>query len=697
MTRRPDRKRAAPKAPKSSFALNGSPEVGPRATQVFTIAAWVLAGLLAIALVYMISGPHKVGDNFTETDFYGAYAQGARLIEHGHLVPSRYAVIGPVYEITLGLIGFVIHDLFLAAELLSLVTTLAVLMLWFYLLRARLNARTAFFACLFMATNAYFFQHGCGAMTDAFAIALQAIALLLLLTRASDRAIGVAGIAAGVAFLTRYNAVYLLPTGIVAVFAGGTLAPHRRRAAVLFSAGFFVPVLPWVLFSISQGSHFEFQLHHNIAYDVFARAKGIPWDDYQRDLQPQFKTLWDVIARDPKAVASRMVFNVWDHLRQDALTLLTWPVAAAAAVGLIFAIRDGSARRIGPLLFGGVLLFGTLVPVFYSQRYSLALLPLYATLAAIAFTSPLLALVAGRRRPVWLKPALAVVPLVIATRATIAHEAHVIDQLPSEVLQCAETLEQLKKPGDRIIARKWHIAYHAGVEPLAFPFVETLPQLAAYAKENHARWLYFSWPEAETRPRFYYLLDTTAVVPGLTVHRVTRPHPAVLYEIGPRFGEIPDWFANDTLAAWHDSFARLHIDEDPKQLYRFGGLSWMLGRLVYARNALTRTIELDPRNVDAMLMLGNVLILQNDAAAARTVYQRAEALSPGNPSARYGLGWANVLTGNQQEAARLWRPIISTTTSPAALQRMASLYHMLGDREGENEAIGALERLRGAP
>src|SRR5205814_4032357 len=122
--------------------------------------------------------------------------------------------------------------------------------------------------------------------------------------------------------------------------------------------------------------------------------------------------------------------------------------------------------------------------------------------------------------------------------------AHVLDQLPTEVLECAETLRQLRQPGDRIIARKWHIAYHGGVEALAFPFAKTLPELAAYARQNHARWLYFSWPEAETRPQFYYLLDTTGVVPGLTPRRVTSPHPAVLYEIGPRFGEAPDWFAN---------------------------------------------------------------------------------------------------------------------------------------------------------
>jgi hypothetical protein len=689
----PKRRRPAAPARRSWFQLDASSEVGPREDRVLSILAWVLAGLLAVALLYMVLGPHKVGDNFTETDFYGAYADGAHLIQQGKLVPSRYTVIGPVYEIVLGLVGFVIRDLFLAAELISLVSTLAILLVWFQLLRARLDARVGIIALLFLVTNGVFFQHGYGAMTDALAIALQSATLLLLLTRSTDRSMIGAGLFAGLAFLTRYNAVYLVPTGVVTLLAGAGMVQHRRRACLLFVAGFLAPVVPWVIYSIAHGSAFSFQLHHNIAYDVFARARGIPWDDYQRDLQPQFKTLWDVISRDPGAVARRLLFNVWDHLRQDALQLMTLPVAIAALAGLVLGIVDGSLRRVWPLALGGVLLFGTLVPVFYSPRYSLALLPLYATLAAIAFASPRMALVLGRGRRIWLKPLLAIVPLVLATRHSIAHQAHVLDQLPIEVLQCAGTLRRLGSPSDRVIARKWHIAYHGGMRALPFPFARTLPELADYAKETQARWLYFSWPEAETRPQFAYMLDTTAVVPGLTIRDVTRPHPAVLYEIGPRFGEIPDWFANDTVVTWHNLYAQLHIDETPKQLYDFATVSWMLGRFVYARNALQRAVQLDPGYAEAWMLLGNVLVMQNDAKTARNVYRRAQMLSPSDPAAAYGLGWASVLLGEHEEAARLWRPLIPRIRNRAALQRMVALFHAMGDADAEAQATAALGRM----
>ena len=104
--------------------------------------------LLAVAL-----GPHRIGDYSTETDFYGAYADGARLIQHGHLDATRYGVIGPVYEVTLALAGLVVRDLFLAAELISVLAMTATLLLWFGLLRQRGGTRLALLAALSAAAQ----------------------------------------------------------------------------------------------------------------------------------------------------------------------------------------------------------------------------------------------------------------------------------------------------------------------------------------------------------------------------------------------------------------------------------------------------------------------------------------------------------------------------------------------------------------
>lgn len=689
---RPSRAAANPAGP---LRLNAADAITPAAARVLTILAWVLAAALAAALLVMIAG-HPIGDYMAETDFYGAYYEGARMIQRGHIDPSRYGVIGPVYEILLALFGFVARDLFLAAKLLAFAGTLATLLLWFHLLRRLAGARVALAAAAFMATNAFFFRYGYGALTDAPAIALQAGALFVLLAGVKRdplapgaapraRAFALAGVLAALAFLTRYNAVYLLPAGLIAILAGGAGAPRRGRAAIAFAGGFLLPVVPWVLYSLAHGGTFSFQLHHNIAYEVFARSRGIAWDNYQRDLQPQFKTLGDVIARDPGAVASRMLINVGDHLRLDAIKLLGLPVAATAVAGLLIGLRDGTLRAVWPLLVAAALLFGTLVPVFHSERYSLALLPAYATLAGIAFGSPRIALVLGGR--VWLKLLLLVIPLGAALAANQKHQARVKDQLPTEVLECAETLRQLKRPGDQVIARKWHIAYHAEVEGVGFPFAKGLPELAAYALEAKARWLFFSWPEAETRPQFFHLLDTTAVVPGLVPRRVTRPHPAVLYEIGPEFGRAPGWMANDTLRALHEVRGRLMVDGgNAKLYYRLGGIHWTRGEYRAARGALETAARLSPGDVEVWLLLGEVQLLDGDRDRARQSYERAAAIAPGNVDARVGLGWTRIAAGDFAEAGKLWRPVITSTSNPHTLLRMEALFRMLGDAEGERLA-----------
>jgi len=245
-----------------------------------------------------------------------------------------------------------------------------------------------------------------------------------------------------------------------------------------------------------------------------------------------------------------------------------------------------------------------------------------------------------------------------------------------------------------VIARKPHIAFHGGVAPVPFPFTTSLAQLADYARAERARWLYFSWPEAETRPQYFFLLDTSSVVPGLRPRKVTAPHPAVLYEIGPEFGAIPDWFANDTLHAWHNVYGQLLVDaNNPKLLYDFGGLSQLLGRSDVARGALVRAARLDPRNPDIPLLLGSVLLDASEFDAAERAFERAEALNPDNLEARLGRGWATLLAGREQEAAALWRPVIAATTKRPVLESMIQLYARLGDHEAEARARAALAGL----
>jgi len=334
------------------------------------------------------------------------------------------------------------------------------------------------------------------------------------------------------------------------------------------------------------------------------------------------------------------------------------------------------------------------VPAFYSERYSLPLVPIYAALAGVAFGSPRFAFALKKPAGVWLKGVLLALVLLFSLWQSVRYQLRAVDQLPVEVIEAARTLRALAQPGDRVIARKPHLAFHSGLEPAPFPFTETIPELANAARAEHARWLFVSWPEVETRPSYWHLLDTTGVVPGLMVRHVTAPHPSVLYEIGPAFGALPAWYSNDTTRAWHTARAQTMVTpRDPKAWFTIGLVETHRGALDSARVHLERALAIDPRYFHALLILGEVHLLENDVAGARDAYSRAIALDPASVDAQIGLGWAYLLEGRSAEAAARWRPLVDQTQDPETLTRMIQLFASTGDRAASAAAAARLRAL----
>ena len=668
-------------------------------------AAWLAIAVFAAAALAMAFGPHTVGDVFTETDFYGSYGPGARRLLQGHIDASRYAVVGPLFELLLAAVGLVVHDLFFAAELIAVSAMTVTLWCWHSLFARRAGRLLALVAVLFVASNAQFFRFAWSVTTDAPALAFQAAALWALFGAregsAGPRRVLAAGMLAGAAFLTRYNGIALLPAGVVALLLGwdevAPAAPGRSRVrrALLFAAGFAAPLAPWLAFSLSHGGATRFQLHHNIAYEVFARPNGIVWDVYERDMEPQFPTLWSVVARDPMAVASRMLFNAFDHLRLDAQKLAGGALAVAAAAGAWFAWREGVLWRTRGALAAMVLLFFTLVPAFHSERYSLAMLPMWALFAASLFASPRFALEAMRIP--W-KLALVLAVLVPSLTITRDFAARVIHQLPVEVRDAALQMKPYVTPGEPVLARKPHFAWYAGLTPLTLPLSDTLSQWGDAARRMKARWLYFSWPEAEMRPAFEWLLDSTSAAPGLRVRAATAHWPALVYEIGPEFGQEPAWIGNDTLVAVHRARARVLTNDRNVEARAFLAMhEFSLGNHDAAQGYIDQLLVLGPKDLEILILAAENRLQLQDPDGALSYYERADRLRPGTAEVRIGRGWVAAMKGDDAGAARYWAPVVGASTDPVTLQRMMLTFARVGDAQRVNEAREALRALNGLP
>jgi tetratricopeptide (TPR) repeat protein len=287
----------------------------------------------------------------------------------------------------------------------------------------------------------------------------------------------------------------------------------------------------------------------------------------------------------------------------------------------------------------------------------------------------------------------ALVPVVLSFQASMTLQRWIRTQLPLEVVESGRVLRGLAPQGGGAISRKMHLWYYSGLDPVAFPRVPTLAALAAYARDTRARYIYFSWYEAELRPEFWYLLDTSAVVPGLTPVHVTEHGPSVTYAIGPDFGRDPAWFAQDTLRRVHVARAQVRVlnERDAAEAHVILGLEARRQGDAHAALAhFAAAARGNPQLAPAWAWAGDALLALGRFPEARECYERARAIDPVNLDAAVGVGWVQLRTGQTAFAAETWRRVVDRVSDPITLRAMASVFAQAGDRAAADAALRKL-------
>ena len=200
------------------------------------------------------------------------------------------------------------------------------------------------------------------------------------------------------------------------------------------------------------------------------------------------------------------------------------------------------------------------------------------------------------------------------------------------------------------------------------------------AHRERARWIYFSWPEAQLRPRFEWLMDTTSAAPGLSVRAATSHWPAVVYVIGEGFGAEPAWMGNDTLAAVHRARARTLYDAGAREPREFLAMYEMaLGNHDAAQVYLDQLLGLNPDDPEVLLMAADNRLAVQDPTGALEYHARLERVRPGTAEAQVIRGWVAAMQGNEAAAAQIWAPVAHATTDPGTLRRMAVAFARTGN------------------
>lgn len=522
----------------------------PPAKQVRSLPAastrwtrWVAYSLILLFTVYWGAQAfthHQVGNYDVETDFYWKYGPAARDLTRGAIDITNYDSKGWGYPAVVAAVSFLGFDVFRAAQIVSLLSAAAALLILYRLHRSLFGPGLALAGLLLAGANRMFLGNTYEVGTDMFflALSLGSIALLLRSLSPGWRAVLASGLLGGWAFSTRYNGLVLWP-GALALFLlfrvpEGPRKVQLRRAGI-WTAGFLAAALPWLWINAAHtGNPLTNTNYMNVGFAVYGEGD---WEKFFYGGGQTVRSLADVVLLDPPRFASAMVKNVGEHLLRDLLELLSPPWGILAVLGgLLMLLGDRPGRRVAGYLAFGVLGFASLVPVFYNARFSLMLLPFYTALATWPFASPRVAgWVAGVERafPVRAFLFLALwVPIAVATYAWTKDPEN-RENVYVGAYDVAKAVGFLKQQGGggALIARKPHAAFLAGVRFVPLPNVPTPDSLHAVAVKEGARYLLVSSSEVSMRAAIQPFAEPNAQIPGF--RRAFVSYGAMVYEVLP--------------------------------------------------------------------------------------------------------------------------------------------------------------------
>lgn len=680
--------------------------------------AAVVAGLWALGLAAVNLLLHPTPFYNVETDLIGGYLPVARELASGRLDPSHYAFKGPGYPLLLALLSRPLGgDVYAAAMILGPLSAGIAAGLTYAMLRAAVSPALATFALLAMLAMPAFLDSAISAGTDAPALALMLASTWWVVRPGGARFAAVAGALAGCAVLTRTNAAFLIPLGLV-------LAARRAgwRGAVAYGLAAFAPLAIWRAVAAAHGGLPADRNYLNVAWELYGR--GLPWSEFEATVGARFHSMLDVLLYAPATAVAHGLRNLAMHRLRDLSELVPPWVGLVALPGLALLARERGMRAYALHALACAVV---LAPVFYGARFALYLMPLYVAAAGMTLLR-LAQAWGGRRAPAarFAAPALAAA-LVAASGARAAHEtASLLRGAPHETRAAGQTLRRMGVTG-AIIARKPHVAHYAGLAFVPLPAGLSLRAVPAWAESHGVRYLFYSPIEQIQAPQFAVLADSGVRLPGfdpLAWEDLGRGRFYAVYRLSPiadsaafaaayhaallRFeARRPD--AGDALffVAYQlldegraaESLERVErlraagAEDGPVERLRSSALL-ELGRLDEAAAACEAAMALEPVRAWHWARLGEIRRRQRRLPEAREGFRKAAEVEPASIAYLEDLGRVEAELGEFRAAGRTFERACRLVPDDARLRRFAiGAWQLAGDRARArrlyDEGIGA--------
>jgi hypothetical protein len=348
----------------------------------------------------------------------------------------------------------------------------------------------------------------------------------------------IAAVLGGLSYLTRYNGVFLLGFVFIILFVNywNINWIRRLKSSAVFVSVFILTFTPWGFYCLSEkGSFFYNENYKNIAFELYGKG-NMSWDKFWFSESNSFTSLFDVIGRDTLLFISTTVGNIGENFLLDMERLMGLYVGAFIILSLILLlisnpIKNWKSRETGYYL-SNLFFFALLTLVFYSERFSIFLIPFYSVIAVQPFF--LEKFTFNKRFPLKLGYLIVIALIAVTMNNSISINSSRINSGPQELLVLQNWYDSNipeSERGKKIAARKPHVAYYLGMDFALLPMTDSYEELIEKLRLNNVDYLYFSPIEAGLRREFKSLLNPKSSHPGLKVVVFFNSPPSVLYRI----------------------------------------------------------------------------------------------------------------------------------------------------------------------
>ena len=494
--------------------------------------------LASLCVFLAVAANRRIGTYGLETDFYGDYAPDADRLRAGEFPQNTFQ--GPGYPAILALAEYAVKDPFRAGRLISATSAAVVGLLAFFLFRRLFGYWSGIGSQLLVLVGGLFPQLAVTASTDMVFLMLCLAALVAFgrTDRSAHWRAGVSGLLTGMAFLTRYNGVFLIPVVLAGIGVLKSFGPglwRRIQSSGVFLGVSFVVALPWFYANLRHNGSALFNENYlNIATEFYGDRFGADkTGDGTSIMSEKFHSFGEVVRYDPMRIARRYPGNLLGSLRRSLSTQLVGPfVGLAAVVGAVFALWSRRSGFLVIVALAGAIYFLLMALNHWEARYYLFPAVLFAGLAAYAVVrlADLAARPAKNSLPARIAGVLAFAVLwAMSLRASARDVRAFLRTEPVEVLEACAYLQANGIRDARILSRKPHLASVCQQQSVAFPRVLSVEELRRWLETNPVDYVVISSVELSRRGGVASLGDPAAAPPWLSAVWTHRDPTFILY------------------------------------------------------------------------------------------------------------------------------------------------------------------------